>query len=78
MSEVSIRDLEVHEAIEEMVECGISRDDAHQRMRDAVKAFNCSHEWSPKGPYAHFCGKCKSLQADDLVAYFKWLVEGEQ
>ncbi|MDU9398052.1 hypothetical protein [Pseudomonas sp. zfem003] len=77
MSEVSIRDLEVHEAIQEMVDCGISRDDARRRMRDAVKAFNCSHDWIPEGPYGQVCRKCKSLQADDLVAYFNWLVEGK-
>lgn len=74
MSEVSIRKLEVHEAIEGMVEGGMTKEQAHGRMRDAMKAFNCDHEWKQDSPYAMTCHKCNCSKVENVVAYMDWLM----
>lgn len=62
MSEVSIRDLDVHEAIDEMVDAGVTKEQAHDHMQDAIKILKCDHEWKKSGKYALVCRKCNCLR----------------
>ena len=68
--EVEVTGLTVEEAIAEMVEGGITKEAAHQRMRDAMRSFNCSHDWQPDGEYSSRCDKCGCHQIHEIKAYF--------
>lgn len=76
MSEVEVEELSALEAVAEMAECGISEENAHKRMRNAMKAFSCSHVWQPEGEFAHLCKKCRCRQIHDIKGYFGIKGEG--
>ena len=64
------RDISVQEAVSEMVDGGIDKEDAHRRIRDAMRSMNCSHEWVDETPHSQACKKCKCVQVSDWFAHF--------
>jgi hypothetical protein len=68
--DVETIDLSVRQAIDEMVAGGLSSDEAHGRMRDAVRSFNCDHRREPDTAHASRCSRCKCVKISDAFAYF--------
>lgn len=68
--EVEVREITIADAIDDMVDGGLDKEEAHLRMRDAMRAINCTHAWQTYGPYADSCKKCGCIHVHDMKAHF--------